>query len=159
MSVLSKLFEEKHLETLKALLNQMKIQSENNIASFAANEEDKKSKTPSANKKKPSNRKNSMGGLSPATSDDVQAHLNSTFYASFILSHLSKTLCISAALLNKKQLFEHVADLSANVNPLKTKYLSFIRLISNIYIFCLFIWIDIRKILFASSYGDCFAKR
>jgi hypothetical protein len=101
-------------------LVQTKTQQENDPAS--CHEEEKKSKTPSATKKagatqqKPSNRKNSTGGLSPSTSDDVQAYLNSTFYASFVLSHLSKALCISAALLTKKQLFEHVADLTANVN-------------------------------------------
>jgi len=156
----SKLLEDKHLEAVNAFNDRIKTQKENNTdllaTDIAINEEDKKSKTPSASKKaqqKLSNRKNSISGLNP---DDIQAHFNSTFYASYILSHLSKTLCVSAALLTKKQPFEHVGNLSANVITIKPLTLYSSEMISASFTF---IRIDMWKVLSASSLGDGFAKR
>jgi hypothetical protein len=82
----------------------------------------KKSKTPTSPKQKSTKADKGARKASqttgPIIADEMTAHLNSTFYALFVQSLISKAICMSSVAISKKQAFEHILELSSNVNRL-----------------------------------------
>ena len=85
----------------------------------------KKSKTPTSPKQKGAKqtapRKSSQTLVNPSVGglgDELNVNIASNFYGSFVQSLISKALCMSASEIAKKHIFEHIAELSLNVNLL-----------------------------------------
>jgi hypothetical protein len=83
-------------------------------------EDNKKSKTPSSPKQKAkTGRKASQAVVNAAVvglhEDESSLAIAAHYYPSFIESFISKILSLTAVIYSRKQLFEHLNELNANV--------------------------------------------